>query len=206
MSIRHSHSPVADGHDVAAVIFDFDGTLVDTMPLHCAAYRRVLAEVGITVSAEEFSRCVGGNAHETIPKLLRGRPCPLSPHEIHARKKALVNQLLAERPIPILEPAKLLAAFHGRLPMALASSGSRAGIEIVLDRLGWGRYFAAVVTGEDAPRGKPAPDLFLLAAQRLQVPPSACLVFEDTAAGVAAAASAGMRCFNVRARPGDCCP
>jgi HAD superfamily hydrolase (TIGR01509 family) len=186
-------------NSIAAAIFDFDGTLVDTLPLHFEAYCRVLAEVDIVLTADDFYANIGGNARETIPKFLRGRQCPLSTAEIHARKKEMVNILLAESPIPILETAKLLPVFARRLPMALVSSGSRPGIEIVLSRLDWEQYFSVVVTGEDAARGKPSPDLFLLAADKLNVPPEACLVFEDTDAGLEAALGAGMRPFDVRA-------
>jgi beta-phosphoglucomutase-like phosphatase (HAD superfamily) len=184
---------------IAAAIFDFDGTLVDTMPLHFEAYRRVLAELDIVLSADDFYANIGGNARETIPKFLRGRHCPYSTDEIHARKKEMVNRLLVESPIPILETAKLLPVFSRRLPMALVSSGSRPGIEIVLARLDWEQYFSVVITGEDAARGKPSPDLFLLAADKLNVPPGTCIVFEDTDAGLEAARGAGMRPFDVRA-------
>jgi beta-phosphoglucomutase-like phosphatase (HAD superfamily) len=189
----------ADQAAIAAAIFDFDGTLVDTMPLHFEAYRRVLADAGIELTAERFYANIGGNARETIPKFLGGCPCGLSVDEIHARKKALVNTIFEEATIPVLETAKLLGVFAERLPMGLVSSGSRQGIEIILSRLDWQRYFAVVVTGEDATRGKPAPDLFLLAADKLAVRPGACIAFEDTDAGVAAAAAAGMRVFDVRA-------
>lgn len=191
--IPHAENPIA------AAIFDFDGTLVDTMPLHFEAYRRVLAEVDIELAPADFFDHIGGNARETIPKFLRGRLCPLSIQDIHDRKKQLVNRLLAECPIPILETAKLLPLFARTMRVALVSSGSRPGVEIVLSRLGWDRYFAVVITGEDAPRGKPAPDLFLLAAQKLQVAPESCIVFEDTQAGLEAAERAGMRPFDVRA-------
>jgi len=184
---------------IQALIFDFDGTLVDTMPLHFEAYRRVLAEVDIELSAADFYGSIGGNARETIPKFLRGRPCRLSSEEIHARKKAVVSELFQTRPIPVLETAQLLELFAGRFKTALASSGSRAGIEQVLRRLGWMEYFDAIVAGEDVSQGKPAPDLFLLAARKLSVEPHACLVFEDTEAGVAGARHAGMRVFDVRA-------
>lgn len=188
-----------DSSPYTAAIFDFDGTLVDTMPLHFEAYRRVLAEVDIELTPVEFFSNIGGNARETIPKLLAGRPCLVPPAELHARKKQLVNRLFAEAEIPVLETARLLDVFYGRLPMALASSGSRPGIEIILRRFGWDRYFGAVVTGEDASRGKPAPDLFLLAAEKLHVEPTSCIVFEDTDAGVEAARNAGMQVFDVRA-------
>jgi HAD superfamily hydrolase (TIGR01509 family) len=193
-----SSSSLPNGR-IAAAIFDFDGTLVDTMPLHFEAYRRVLADVEVDLTPQDFYGNIGGNARETIPRFLRGRACALPAAEIHARKKQLVNQLLAARAIPVLETAKLLSVFEGHLPMALVSSGSRAGIEIVLARLDWQRYFAVVVTGEDARRGKPAPDLFLLAAEKLGVSPAACVVFEDTDAGLEAAVDAGMRPFDVRA-------
>ncbi len=184
---------------IAAAIFDFDGTLVDTMRLHFEAYRCVLAESGVALAEADFFANIGGNARETIPKLLGGRACVLAPAEIHARKKLLVNELFATQPIRVLEAAKLLQVFAGNLPMALASSGSRAGIEILLARLEWRHYFSAVVTGEDAQRGKPAPDLLLLAAEHLAVAPAACVVFEDTDAGIEAARRAGMLPFDVRA-------
>jgi beta-phosphoglucomutase-like phosphatase (HAD superfamily) len=107
-------------------------------------------------------------------------------------------ELFTSADIPVLATAALLPVLHGRLPIALASSGSRSGIELVLRRLDWNRYFHAVVTGADAAHGKPAPDLFLLAAERIAVAPARCLVFEDTDDGVAAARAAGMAVFDVR--------
>jgi len=183
---------------VAAAVFDFDGTLVDTMPVHFEAYRRVFAGAGVELSERDFFDNIGGNARESIPKFLRGRECRLSVAEIHARKKELVNKLFAESPLVVLETAKLLPFLGGRMSLALASSGSRPGIEILLRRLDWERHFSAIITGEDAVNGKPAPDLFLLAAEKLAVPPAACMVFEDTDAGVEAARNAGMQVFDVR--------
>ena len=199
MTNRDSSTLDLSEHNLGAVIFDFDGTLVDTMPLHYEAYRRVLADVQVDLSPEDFYGSIGGNAREAIPLFLRGRDCSLTIDEIHRRKKSLVRELLESYEVPILESAKLLPVLFGRIPLALASSGSRPGIETVLERYDWRRYFVAVVTGEDAPRGKPAPDLFLLAAQQVGVPPEACLVFEDTDAGVMAARTAGMGVFDVRA-------
>jgi beta-phosphoglucomutase family hydrolase len=185
---------------ISAAIFDFDGTLVDTMRLHYIAYREAFAEVGLELTEAEFTAAVGGVAAETVPKLLRGRPCSLTPMELHARKKQIVNKVFARDPIRVLETAELLSLLHGSIPLALASSGSREGIQILLDRLEWNAYFQTVVTGEDSPRGKPAPDPFLLAARRLGVEPTKCIVFEDTPAGIAAASAAGMRSFDVRSR------
>jgi len=130
---------------VAAIIFDFDGTLVDTMPLHYEAYRQVFASAGIELTAEAFQAAIGGNARETIPRFLAGRNCPMSVEEIHHRKKALVTQFFTERPVPLLETAALLPVFFGKCKLALASSGSRPGIEVILKRLDWRKYFDAII-------------------------------------------------------------
>jgi HAD superfamily hydrolase (TIGR01509 family) len=180
------------------LIFDFDGTLVDTMPIHYRAYRAAFAEAGVDLAEADFYPHIGGKASETIPKFLRGRPCRASVAELHARKQAIAAELLLRDDIPVLAAAELLAACRGALPIALASSGSRSGIELVLERLGWRTWFDAIVTGTDAPRGKPAPDLFLLAAEQIRVAPARCVVFEDTDDGVAAARAAGMAVFDVR--------
>jgi len=184
--------------DSLGLVFDFDGTLVDTMPLHYLAYQRTFAEVGIELLPEDFYGNIGGKASETIPRFLGGRTCARSVEELHARKQELARQLLRTEPIPVLAAAELLTMFRGALPIALASSGSRSGIDAVLDRLGWGGYFDVIVTGAEVTRGKPAPDLFLLAAERLGVAPARCLVFEDTDDGVAAARAAQMAVFDVR--------
>lgn len=184
-----------------AIIFDFDGTLVDTMTLHYEAYRRAFAEMGLDLSWPDFAAHIGGTGRETIPRFLGGRAAPWSVDAIHRRKRDLFADLLATVEVAVLPTARLLPLFSGRTPLAIASSGSRQGIESILRRLGWQDYFAALVTGEDVARGKPAPDAFLLAAARLEVPPGDCLVFEDTDDGVAAALAAGMSVIDVRCTP-----
>lgn len=184
---------------MTALIFDFDGTLVDTMPIHFEAYRRTFAEVDLELTPDDFYDNIGGKASETIPRFLRGRACARSIGELHARKQAIAAELLRTEEIVVLASAELLRGLRGALPIALASSGSRSGIDVVIDRLGWRSWFDAIVTGDDAPRGKPAPDLFLLAASRLGVEPGRCVVFEDADDGVAAARAAGMTVVDVRA-------
>jgi HAD superfamily hydrolase (TIGR01509 family) len=181
-----------------AVLFDFDGTLVDTMPIHFEAYRRVFAEMQLELTHDDFYSNIGGSGLETIPLFLRGREAPWSTTDIHRRKKELLLALLDDLELQPLPTAHLLPLLHGRVPMAVATSGARIGVEKMLDRLGWRRYFAAVVTAEDVARGKPAPDLFAAAAAGLGVSPAACLAFEDTDDGVAAARAAGCQVVDVR--------
>ncbi len=183
-----------------AAVFDFDGTLVDTMPLHYEAYRRAIAEcAGAELEPAVFWAEIGGTAREVVPRLLErvGRP-DVSGRDVHARKQQLLDELVRTTELAVLETAKLLPVLAAHLPLGLATSGSRPGIEAMLERLGWDEYFDAVVTGEDVAQGKPAPDPFLLAAERLGVPPQQCLAFEDTDAGVRSAQRAGMTVFDVR--------
>jgi beta-phosphoglucomutase-like phosphatase (HAD superfamily) len=182
---------------LAAVLFDFDGTLVDTMPSHFAAYREVFSEAGLELTESDFFANVGGKASETIPKFLRGRRIDMSNEEIHRRKKAKINTVFATAPVHVLPAASLLPLFSGAVPLGLVSAGSRPGIEILLKRLGWSDYFDVVITGEDCVRSKPDPDPFVTAAMRLSVDASRVLVFEDTSAGFDAALAAGMMVFDV---------
>lgn len=181
-----------------AIVFDFDGTLVDTMPLHYEAYRAVFDELSLELTLHDFYNNIGGKANETIPKFLRGRSVPVSIEVVHQRKKAKLYELLQTRVVSVLPLGKLLPLFFQVLPLAIASSGSRAGIEQILQQLNWDCYFQVVVTSEDALHGKPAPDLFLRAAARLNIPAHECLAFEDTDDGVAAARRAGMDVIDVR--------
>jgi len=182
-----------------AVLFDFDGTLVDTMPIHFEAYRRVFAEMSLDLTHHDFYSNIGGTGMETIPRFLRGRPAPWPTTDIHRRKKERLLVLLDEIELQPLPTAYLLPLLNGRVPMAVATSGARIGVDKMLDRLAWRRYFAAVVTAEDVARGKPAPDLFATAASRLGIAPAACLAFEDTDDGIAAARAAGCQVIDVRA-------
>jgi HAD superfamily hydrolase (TIGR01509 family) len=184
--------------ELNAAIFDFDGTLVDTMPLHYEAYRRTFAEAGVELTEADYYGNIGGTWRETVPKFLRGRACAWTPEELHDRKQAAVLSVLETAEIPQLEAARLLPLLAGRVRMAIASSGSRTTIDLVVGRLGWRHYFDAIITGEDVANGKPAPDLFLLAAQRIGMYPAQCIVFEDTDDGIAAAIAAGMTTFDVR--------
>jgi HAD superfamily hydrolase (TIGR01509 family) len=180
------------------VLFDLDGTLIDTMPLHYQAYRRTFLEMGLSLSPEGFYGNVGGTAMETIPRFLAGREAPWSIAEIHERKKRELAVLLEEADLVVLPTALLLPLLRGRVPMAVATSGARPGVEQMLGRLGWLETFQAVVTAEDVRNGKPAPEVYLEAARRIGVPASECLAFEDTDDGVASARAAGTTVVDVR--------
>lgn len=180
------------------IIFDFDGTLVDTMPLHYEAYRIVFSKYGIDLSKKEYYDNIGGTAREAIPKFIGNKPCSALHADIHNEKKQTLLTILDSTPTLPLETAKLLDVFKGTYKIALASSGSAIHINKIIDSLNWRHYFDSILTGEDVKNGKPNPEIFLMSAANIGIDPENCIVFEDTNDGILAAISAGMRYFDVR--------
>jgi len=182
----------------AAYIFDCDGTLADTMPTHYHAWQTALGEHAASFPEAMFYE-LGGVPTSRIVEILNERHgFSLPVDETVARKEAIFLELSPE--IAAIEPVVALAKeFHGKKPLAVASGGHRRIVMSTLRALGIADLFQAVVTAEDYQRGKPSPDPFLEAALRLGVPPEQCLVFEDTATGIAAATAAGMKSVLVPA-------
>ncbi len=188
---------VIPDREFGAYIFDCDGTLADTMPLHYRAWTRLVAELGGSFP-EELFYASGGKPTVQILRMLRDEH-GLKVADLDRaaeRKEAYFLEMLPEvKPIePVLAVAR---RWYGIKPLAVASGGFRAQIEQTLDALGIRSLFSAVVCVEDYARGKPCPDPFLEAARRLNVLPGDCVVFEDSPAGVQAAAAAGMECVFV---------
>lgn len=181
----------------SAVAFDFDGTLVDTLELHYEAYREAFLDVGVQLSRDDFFPNLGGKASEAIPLFLRGRSIGIGIEELHQRKKEIVSRLFANAPLKIYPTVQFLEMFKGKIPIALVSSGSRAGIMQLLERLSWTEYFDIIITGEDTKNSKPDAAPYLLATELIGIPASQIAVFEDTQAGIEAATSAGMPVFDV---------
>ena len=184
-----------------ALLFDLDGTLVDTMPLHCLAYAQVFAARGYTFTMNDYLDHVGPPAAITIPAFAAavGMP-PIDDAEartIHQEKKQRFRALLETKPVPTLPASGLLDRYHGQIPMAIVSSGNRNGVEAILRNLGWLDLFGGVITGDDVEQGKPHPEPFLLGAEALGVAPERCVVLEDTQSGIAGARAAGMSVIDV---------
>ena len=187
---------------VQAVLFDLDGTLVDSMAVHFEAYRHVFEELGLRIDFQTFLACSGGPARDTIPRLIDGRRCSLEPSEIHVRKVAVAKRLFREMKPRALATAALLPVLGTHWPLGLVSSGSRASVSLVLEVMGWESTFRIVISGDDVYRGKPDPEGYLNAARAVEADPCACLVFEDADDGIAAARCAGMQVIDVR----ECVP
>lgn len=182
-----------------AYIFDCDGTLADTMPVHFRAWTKIMREEGGEFPEDLFYSWGGRPPSEIVAELnvLCGLSMPVA--ETVARKEATYLELLTS-----VEPVHAVLGIarenFGRLPMAVASGGHRDVVMATLKLIDADGLFGAIVCAEDYLRGKPAPDPFLEAANRLGVPPEACLVFEDSPTGIVAAEAAGMAHVFVETR------
>ncbi len=174
-------------------IFDCDGTLADTMPLHFRAWTRIVAELGGSFPKELFDQ-LGGKPTAQILALLRdehGLNVGDVQEAAERKEQYFLDQIDQVKPIEAV--VEFARRWHGIKPMAVASGGFRRQIEQTLDALGIRSLFNTVVSVEDCARGKPFPDPFLEGARRLRVPPAQCLVFEDSPLGIQAAQAAGMQ-------------
>ncbi len=167
--------------------------MVDTEPLARAAWQRVVAPYGLTVADEVYERMLGRRTTESAQLMLDALPLPLSLDELVERKTAEYLRSLDDG-VPVMPGLWALLARIDALaiPWGVATSTPRRVAEIVLGKLGLLGRYGALAAGDEVAHGKPAPDIFLLAAARLGAAPAACLALEDSAAGCAAAAAAGM--------------
>jgi len=190
----------------SAVLFDFDGVLVDTEWAIYDAWHRTFLAHGHPLPLEVYTQCIGSDFATWSPKThleeLTGRAFDW--HDLDTRRQEeIVRDLAQEGPMP--GAVELLEALQSaRLPRAVASSSSHHWVDGWLDRLGLVSWFDTVVCRGDAPRIKPAPDLYLEAARRLGVDPAACLVIEDSLNGVKAAKAAGATVWAVPNRCTAC--
>ena len=188
--------------DFAAYIFDLDGTLIDTMPLHYRAWDGAMRRAGLPHELDaDLFYSLGGVPTRKVAELmcahygLKGDPDRLFEH-----KESLFSDLQADARLiaPTVEFARRASATH---PLAIASGGPRVIVHRSLELSGLAPLFPVVITADDVEHGKPSPDMFLLAAKRMGVEPTDCLVFEDAAPGIQAAEAAGMRWVHVPSRP-----
>jgi HAD superfamily hydrolase (TIGR01509 family) len=184
-----------EGH-FRAYLFDCDGTIVDSMPLHYIAWKKALGEWNCAFEEELFYAWGGRPVTEIISALNRMHGLEMPVDAVAKRKENLYFELEDElKAIP--EVIEHIEAKHGHIPLAVVSGSRRASVTHSLTALGLLEKFDVLVCAEDYARGKPAPDCFLTAAARLGVDPKDCLVFEDTEMGIKAATAAGMASVRV---------
>ena len=179
-----------------AYLFDCDGTVVDSMPLHYIAWKQALGKWGCPFDEDLFYSWGGKPPVEIIATLNRMQSLNMPVEAVAGRKEALYYELLPRlKPVP--EVLEHIDAQQGRIPFAVVSGSTRESIVKSLTAVHLLDRFAVLVGSDDYARSKPAPDAFLVAAERLGVAPKDCLVFEDTEMGIQAATAAGMSSVRV---------
>ncbi|HEY0714148.1 MAG TPA: HAD-IA family hydrolase [Polyangia bacterium] len=190
-------SSVPETRPSEALIFDCDGTLADTMPAHHQAWQTTLAGLGASFPVDRFYALAGVPTPRIARLLAEEYALTIDPDVLAARKEqAYVDSMPAVQPIE--KVVAIARAARGRIPMAVASGSHRVLVEMTLAQIGVRDWFPVVVAAEDTQRHKPEPDVFLLAAERLGVPPEICVVYEDADLGIEAARRAGMRWVDIR--------
>ncbi len=174
------------------VIFDMDGVLVDTYHAHLLSWQRLAEEHGRTVTEDQFRPTFGRTSRETVEQLFGQRLPEREIHRLDHRKEELFREILATDFPAMPGAVQLLETLDAAdFGIALGSSGPPENVELVLRRLGVVDRFDTVITGADVRVGKPDPQVFLIAASRLRVPPERCAVVEDAPLGIEAAQAAG---------------
>lgn len=191
--------PIPD-RPFSAYLFDLDGTIADSMPLHLISWQQAVREHGGDFPEELFWAWGGIPLPRTVEMLNERFGYHLSAPEVVHRKEQLYLQML-DQVRPIASVAAHISAQHGRIPMAVVSGSPRLSIERTLKALHLENCFNVIVGAEDYTHGKPDPEPFLTAAHKLNVAPSECLVFEDADAGIQAAEAAGMTWVRVPVHP-----
>ena len=184
---------------VRAVLWDLDGTLVDSGDYHWRAWRDTMRDEGVDLTYEQFLASFGQRNDRILSNWLGAAADPSRIVRIGDAKEALYRKIARSEGLTVLPGAReWVTRLHDEgWRQAIASSAPRENVEVMIEVVGIRELIDAFVSAEDVTRGKPEPDVFLAAASRLDVPAARCIVVEDAAAGIEAARRAGMRCIGV---------
>jgi len=192
-----SHSLIAPPEPFKAIIFDCDGTLADTMPTHVKAWVASYKSFGIDIAEQPFYDMGGMNNQRIIETLNTQFGYTMDFDAMQEAKEGRYLEML-HTITEVKAVADIARAYHGKVPIAVASSGMSRVVSQTLAQIGLSALFDVIVTADDVEHAKPAPDIFLLAAERLGVAPADCIIYEDGDPGLEAARRANMRAVDVR--------
>ncbi|WP_058913449.1 fructose-1-phosphate/6-phosphogluconate phosphatase [Entomohabitans teleogrylli] len=179
------------------LIFDMDGTILDTEPTHRQAWREVLSRYDMQFDEQAMIALNGSPTWRVAQVIIESHGRQLDPHALAEEKTQVLREILLDgvRPLPLVE---VVREWYGRRPMAVGTGSESAVAEALLNHLDLRRYFTAVVAADHVQYHKPAPDTFLRCAELMGVRPEKCVVFEDADFGLQAASRAGMDVVDVR--------
>ena len=180
------------------LIFDMDGTVIDTMPSHAKAWEMVGQHFGYPFNGNLLYEMGGAPVKTIALEMMKRHAMPLDQLNNVIELKREYGKELIMKHAALLPAANVVRSFYSKKPLALGTGSHRAMTEILLDKFNFEKYFSAIVTAEDIQNHKPAPDTFLRCAELIKVKPQRCLVFEDGDLGIQAGLRAGMDVFDVR--------
>lgn len=181
------------------VIFDMDGVLVNTEPLYYEVWKRTLKRHGLEIEYDKYKPCIGSTVEYLMELIYQNYGVDFRGNsKIRKEAVAVKQEIVKEKGYPMIEGvAEMIQRLHSSgYTLAVASSSPEVQIHEAMERVGVKRYFKVLRSGEKVENPKPAPDVFLKAADKLNIKPEECLVFEDFSNGCRAAVSAGMRCIG----------
>jgi HAD superfamily hydrolase (TIGR01509 family) len=186
-------------HRYSAVVFDLDGVLIDSEPIHLRSAEVMLARRGIHLTPEQASQQTGITIHKFLEKMVNewGFPGPKPGEDWVAEKRVIFREMAETELQPVAGASECIGALHGKMKIGLASSSPRPYIDWATRKFGWTGMFDAVCTIEDVRRPKPDPQMYQLIVERLGVERHAALAFEDSPAGIRSAVVAGVDCVGV---------
>ncbi|MDO8241040.1 MAG: HAD family phosphatase [Candidatus Moranbacteria bacterium] len=183
---------------ISTIIFDLDGVIVDSEPMHFEAAKETMNEFGIKLTLEEYMEFgVAKGARNLFEKLSEKYKIDIDINRAFEIKKNKFQEIFEKNAFPRKGILELLESFEGKYTLAIASSGTRESVMFVLDKLNIANKFSLIVVAEDVSRVKPFPDIYNKTVQMLGVDKDYCVAIEDSATGVTAAKEAGIRCLAV---------
>jgi beta-phosphoglucomutase len=203
--MRNQLEELLESWNIEAVIFDLDGTLIDNNAYHLRSWRQYLEDIGKKISEEEYLANINGRTNKDAVEYIYGRKMSDDEAMQYALEKESVYRRMYA---PFIKPVKGLYAIlevleHHHIPMAIATSGIQVNIDFMFEHIPIKQYFRIVVNSSHIRNGKPDPEIYITTAQRLQVDPSRCLVFEDAVVGIRAAQAAGMKTIAITTTHGE---
>ena len=183
-----------------AVIFDMDGVIIDSEPIHFEVDMQTMREFGVNISKDELNKYVGTTNEYMLNDLINKYKIQKSIKEILEYKMELTIRRIKETKINAISgiPELLISLKHNNIKTAIGSSSPKELIITVIEKFQLGKYFDCIVSGDEVKEGKPKPDIYLEVSKRIGVNPEECNVIEDSRNGVLAAKNAGMKCFGFR--------
>ena len=188
-----------------AVLWDLDGVIADTGIYHCRAWQEIFSQMGISFTEEHFAKHFGQRNDTIIRDTVNETISQEALDAIADKKEITYRRLVADNIEALPGAIELLSSLQKRgIKSVIASSAPPETVRIILEGLGIEKYFDAIACGREVTEGKPSPQIFLLAAEKLKAEPAGCIVIEDAVAGIAGAKRAGMKCVAVaNSHPGD---